>query len=161
MAMDMFLDIKGVKGESRDSKFKEKIDILAWSWGLSNSGSIVSGGGGGGGAGKATFHDLSFVHHIDKASPVLMQACATGVHLKDATITHRKAGKGQQEFLVVKMNDVIITSVTHGGSTDGSYPENVSLAFGKVDLEYRPQNPNGTLGAGVHFKYDIKGNKVG
>ena len=161
MASDIFAKIGDIKGESLDDKHKDEIEVLSFSWGLSNSGSIVSGGGGGGGAGKATFHDLSFVHHIDKASPVLMQACATGVHLKDATITHRKSGKGQQEFLVVKMNDVIITSVTHGGSTDGSYPENVSLAFGKVDLEYRPQNPNGTLGAGVHFKYDIKGNKVG
>jgi type VI secretion system secreted protein Hcp len=162
MATDIFAKIGDIKGESLDDKHKDEIEVLSFSWGLSNSGSIVSGGGGGGGAGKATFHDLSFVHHIDKASPVLMQACATGVHLKDATITHRKAGKGQQEFLIVKMNDVIITSVTHGGSSaDGGYPENVSLAFGKVDLEYKPQNPNGTLGAGIHFKYDIKGNKVG
>ena len=75
--------------------------------------------GSGGGEGKATFHDLSFVHNIDKASPVLMQSCANGAHLKEATITHRKAGKGQQEFLIVKMNDVIITGVTHGGSSDG------------------------------------------
>ena len=67
------------------------------------------GYGSGGGEGKATFHDLSFTHKFDKASPVLMQACATGVHLKEATITFRKAGKGQQEFLVVKMNDVIVT----------------------------------------------------
>ena len=67
--------------------------------------------GGGGGAGKATFQDLSFVHKIDKASPKLLQACATGAHLKEATITHRKAGKGQQEYLIIKMNDVIITGV--------------------------------------------------
>ena len=72
--------------------------------------------GGGGGAGKATFQDLSIVHHIDKASPLLLKACATGTHLKDAIITHRKAGKGQQEYLIVKLNDVIITGVTHGGA---------------------------------------------
>jgi type VI secretion system secreted protein Hcp len=161
MASDIFAKIGDIKGESLDDKHKDEIEVLSFSWGVSNSGSIVSSGGGGG-AGKATFHDLSFVHHIDKASPVLMQACATGVHLKDATITHRKAGKGQQEFLIVKMNDVIITSVTHGGSSaDDGYPENVSLAFGKVDLEYRPQNANGSMGAGVHFKYDIIGSKVG
>ena len=75
--------------------------------------------GGGSGAGKATFQDLALLHRIDKASPMLMRACATGEHLKEATITHRKAGKGQQEFLIVKMNDVIITSVTHaGGATN-------------------------------------------
>jgi type VI secretion system secreted protein Hcp len=130
---------------------------MSWSWGLTNAGPNS-----GGAAGKASFHDLSFVHHIDKASPVLIQACATGVHLKDATITHRKAGKGQQEFLIVKMNDVIITSVTHGGSSaDNGYPENVSLVFAKVDLEYKPQKADGSLDAGLHFKYDIKGNKEG
>jgi type VI secretion system secreted protein Hcp len=62
--------------------------------------------------------------------------------------------------MIVKMNDVIITSVTHSGSSDGSYSENVSLAFAKVDLEYKPQKADGSLDAGVHFKYDIKGNKV-
>ena len=71
---------------------------------------------------------VNFTHNIDKASPVLLQACATGEHIKEATITHRKAGKGQQEFLIIKMNDVIITGVTHGGSGDGGHRENVSLA---------------------------------
>lgn len=160
MASDIFAKIGDIKGESLDSKHKDEIEVLSFSWGVATAGAIASGGGGG--AGKATFHDLSFVHHIDKASPVLMQACATGVHLKEATITHRKAGKGQQEFLIVKLNDVIITGVTHGGnSTDVGYPENVSLTFAKVDVEYKPQRADGTQDAGVHFKYDIKGNKVG
>ena len=160
MASDIFAKIGDIKGESLDDKHKDEVEVLSFSWGVLNSGSIVSGGGSG--AGKATFHDLSFVHDVDKASPVLMQACATGVHLKEATITHRKAGKGQHEFLIVKMNDVIITSVTHGGSSaDNGYPENVSLAFAKVNLEYKPQNADGSMGAGVHFKYDIKGSKVG
>ena len=68
------------------------------------------------GRAKASFHDLSFTHKIDKASPVLMKGCATGQHLKEATITRRKAGKGQQEFLVIKMNDVLITAVTDADS---------------------------------------------
>jgi type VI secretion system secreted protein Hcp len=122
-----------------------------------NSSSV--GPGGGGGAGKATFHDLSIVHIIDKASPKLLQACATGTHLKEATITHRKAGKGQQEFLIIKMNDIIITSVTHGGASGQPAPETVTLAFAKVALEYRPQKDDGTLDAAVHFKYDLKANK--
>ena len=117
--------------------------------------------GGGGGAGKATFQDLSIVHHVDKASPLLLKACATGTHIKDATITHRKAGKGQQEYLIVKMNDVIITGVTHGGAGGQPISESVSLAFAKVDLEYKPQKADGSLDAGIHFKYDLKANKEG
>jgi type VI secretion system secreted protein Hcp len=116
-------------------------------------------GGSGGGEGKASFNDFSFTHNIDRASPVLMQACATGVHIKEATITHRKAGKGQQEFLIFKMNDVIITSVTQTESAEGGHSESVSLAFAKVDLQYKPQKADGSLGAAVHFKYDIKANK--
>jgi type VI secretion system secreted protein Hcp len=157
MASDIFAKIGDIKGESLDDKHKDEIEVLSYSWGVTNTGSMASGSGGG--EGKASFHDLSFTHVVDKATPVLMQACATGVHMKEATITHRKAGKGQQEFMIVKMNDVIITGVSHGGSGDGGHSENVSLAFAKVNIEYKPQKPDGSLDAGVHFKYDIKGQK--
>ncbi len=158
MASDIFAKIGDIKGESLDDKHKDEIEVLSFSWGVTNAG-VISGGGGG--AGKATFQDLSIVHHIDKASPLLLKACATGTHIKDAIITHRKAGKGQQEYLIVKLNDVIITGVTHGGAGGQPFSENVSLAFAKVDLEYKPQKPDGSLDAGIHFKYDLKANKVG
>jgi type VI secretion system secreted protein Hcp len=159
MASDIFAKLGDIKGESLDAKHKDEIEILSFSWGVTNTGSAATGSGAG--SGKATFQDLVVVHNIDKASPDLLRACATGTHLKEATITHRKAGKGQQEFLVVKMNDVIITGVTHGGATGQPYSETVSLAFAKVDLEYKPQNPDGSLDAGIHFKYDLKANKEG
>ena len=159
MATDIFAKIGDIKGESADAKHKDEIEVLSFSWGVINTG--VIGSGGGGAAGKATFQDLTIVHHIDKASPKLLEACATGTHLKDATITHRKAGKGQQEFLIVKMNDVIITGVIHGGTTTEPASETVSLAFAKVDFEYKPQKADGSLDVGIHFKYDLKANKVG
>ena len=158
MASDIFAKIGDIKGESFDDKHKDEIEVLSFSWGVTNAANI---GAGGAGAGRATFHDLSFTHTIDKASPKLLQACATGAHLKEATITHRKAGKGQQEYLIIKMNDIIITGVSLGDNSGGAGSENVSLAFAKVDLEYRPQNPNGTLEPGIHFKFDIKANKDG
>lgn len=158
MASDIFAKLGDIKGESLDSKHKDEIEVLSYSWGVTNAGSM--GHGSGGGEGKATFHDLSFVHNIDKASPVLMQYCATGVHIKEATIVHRKAGKQQHEYLIVKMNDVIITGVTHGGSGDG-HSENVSVSFAKVAVEYKPQKPDGSLDAGVFFKYDLKAQKEG
>jgi type VI secretion system secreted protein Hcp len=157
MAADTFAKLGDIKGESLDDKHKDEIEVLSFSWGVSNAGSM--GYGSGGGEGKATFHDLSFTHKVDKASPVLMQACATGVHLKDGTITVRKAGKGQQEFLVIKMNDVIITSVTHGSAGGDGASENVSIAFAKVAVEYKPQKADGSLDAGIHFKYDLKAQK--
>ena len=156
MATDIFAKLGDIKGESLDDKHKDEIEILSWSWGVTNA---VTVAGTGAGQGKASFNDLSFTHKIDKASPVLMQACATGVHLKEATITHRKAGKGQQEFLVIKMNDVIVTAVMDAEGKGGEGAEAVSLAFAKIDVAYRPQKSDGSLDAGIHFKYDLKANK--
>src|SRR6187402_3730 len=119
MASDIFAKIGDIKGESLDSKHKDEIEVLSFSWGVTNT--APSSSGSGAGAGKATFQDLTIVHNIDKASPGLMQACAAGTHLKDATITHRKSGKGQQEYLIIKMNDIIITGVSHGGMAGQPY----------------------------------------
>jgi type VI secretion system secreted protein Hcp len=159
VAPDIFAKLGDIKGESLDDKHKDQIEILSWSWGLANSGTAAAATGAG--AGKTSFSDLSFTHKLDKASPVLMTRCATGQHLKEATITHRKAGKGQQEFLIIKMSDVIITSVTNGDSDGDSPVESVSLAFAKLDLAYLPQKPDGSLDVGIHFKYDLKANKIG
>jgi type VI secretion system secreted protein Hcp len=159
MASDIFAKIGDIKGESLDDKHKDEIEVLSFSWGVTNPANIKAGGGGG--ASKATFTDLSFLHSIDKASPNLLKACATGAHLKEATITHRKAGKGQQEYLIIKMDDVIVTSVALADSSGVAGSETVSVAFAKVDLEYKPQKPDGSVDAGIHFKFDIKANKVG
>lgn len=160
MAADIFAKLGDIKGESLDSKHKDEVEVLTWSWGVSQTG--ASGTGGGAGTGKASFNDFSFTHRIDKASPNLLKACATGEHIKEATITARKAGKGQQEFLIIKMNDVIVTSVALSSAADTSATaESVALRFAKVDFEYKPQKPDGSLDAGVSFKYDIKANKVG
>jgi type VI secretion system secreted protein Hcp len=160
MASDIFAKIGDIKGESPDDKHKGEIEVLSWSWGVTQSGTMAHGGGGG--EGKANFNDFNFTHHIDKASPVLLKACATGEHIKEATITVRKAGKGQQEFLIIKMADIIITGVAPSGAGDGAATaEHVALQFAKVDLEYKPQKADGSLDAGLHFKYDVKANKEG
>jgi len=160
MASDIFAKIGDIKGESLDSKHKDEVEVLSWSWGVAQSGTMAHGGGGG--EGKASFNDFNFTHHVDKASPVLLKACATGEHIKEATITVRKAGKGQQEYLIIKMSDVIITGVSPSGSGDSaSTAESVALQFAKVELEYKPQKADGSLDAGVFFKYDIKAQKEG
>ena len=158
-ASDIFAKIGDIKGESLDSKHKDEIEVKSISWGIANTGSMQSGSGGG--EGKAVFHDLSFTHYIDKASPVLMQACATGVHYKEGIITHRKSGKGQQEYLIIKMNDVIVTGVSLSEADQAPSGEQVGLKFSKVELSYKPQKADGSLDAAIHFKYDLKANKAG
>ena len=157
MASDIFAKLGDIKGESPDDKHKDEIEVLSFSWGVTSLNDPV---GPGSAAGKPAFQNLSITHSIDKASPLLLKACATGMHLKEATITHRKAGKGQQEYLIIKMNDVLITGVQHGGGGGEGSSETVNLTFAKVDLEYRPQKADGSLDAGLHFKYDLKTNKT-
>jgi|SRR6185503_456854 type VI secretion system secreted protein Hcp len=157
MASDIFIKIGDIKGESGDEKHKDEIEVASWSWGVSQTGTMAHGGGGG--AGKASFQDIHFTHHVDKSSPVLAQACATGTHIKEGLMTVRKAGKGQQEFYTVKLTDILISSVQQSGS-DGVLPtESVSLNFAKIEFDYKPQKADGSLGAAVTFKYDLKANK--
>lgn len=160
MASDLFIRIGDIKGESQDDKHKDEIEMLSWNWGLSQPGSI--GTGGGGGMGKVSFSDLTFTHYVDKATPNLMKACATGQHIKEAKVTIRKSGKTPQEFLLITMSDVFITRVEPSGqSGEAGMSEIVCMQFGKVDLEYKPQKADGSLDSGIHFKYNIKLNKEG
>jgi type VI secretion system secreted protein Hcp len=157
--VDYFLKIDGIPGESTDTKHKDEIVLTSFNMGVSNAGSASSGGGGG--EGKASFHDFNFTHKFDKASPLLMLACASGKHIKDATLTARKAGKAGFEFLFIKMNDVLVTSSQTGASGDDLPTEAVSLAFAKIEVDYKPQKVNGSLGAAITFKWNLQENRQG
>jgi type VI secretion system secreted protein Hcp len=161
MAVDAFLKIDGIKGESTDDRHKDEIDVMSWSWGESQGGALASGGGGG--AGKVQFQDFHFSGNMSKASPKLFLACATGEHIKEATITARKAGdpKGQGlDFMIVKMNDVLISSYQSSGSSGGDFPtDQVSMNFAKIEFSYAAQKSDGTLDAPITAGWDLKLNK--
>jgi type VI secretion system secreted protein Hcp len=160
MAVDYFLKIDGVPGESTDSKHKNEIEVVAFSWGATNQAGLADGGGSG--AGKGQVQDFHFTMRVNKASPKLMLACIKGEHLKTATLTCRKAGKDQQEFLVYKFTDVTVSSFqTGGGSGDATPMDSVSLAFSKFELEYKPEKADGSLGQAMKTGWDLKqGKKV-
>jgi type VI secretion system secreted protein Hcp len=158
MAVDYFLKIDGVPGESADAKHKGEIQLESFSWGETSA----SGGGmgGGGGAGKVQMQDLVVTMLASKASPKLMLGCATGKHYKEAVLTVRKAGKSQQEFLVFKFKDVIVTSYQTGGSAQSDMIlDQASLGFSTIQLDYRPQKADGSLDAAVKAGWDLKQNK--
>ncbi len=142
MAVDMFLSLEGIKGESVDSVHKETIDLLAWSWGMSQSGTTHQGAGGG--AGKANFQDISFTKYVDKSSPDLMYACASGKHIAKAKLTVRKAGEKPLEYMVFELEDIIVSSVSTGGSGgEERLTENCTLNFATVKFEYATQDKKG------------------
>ena len=161
MALDMFMQITtpDAKGESKDTTFKDGIDVLAWSWGLSQSGTFHSGGGGG--AGKANFQDLSFTKYLDNASPTLQLGCANGTHFGKAVLSVRKAGDKPYVYLEITMEKVLISSVSTGGSGgEDRLTENVSLNFAKLEVKYFVQGDSGAVTAGPTYKYDIEANKA-
>jgi type VI secretion system secreted protein Hcp len=155
--MDMFIKIGDVKGESKDASHKEEIDVLAWSWGASNSGSAHVGGGAG--AGKANVQDLSITKYIDKASCDLLLATCNGKHYPTATLVVRKAGETPVEYLTVTMTDVLITSLSTGGSGgEDRLTENVTLNFAKVKVEYKLQDEKGAGKPAGNMTWDIAAN---
>jgi type VI secretion system secreted protein Hcp len=157
MAMDMFIKIGALKGESVDDKHKGEIDVLAWSWGMSNSGSAQTGGGAG--SGKVNVQDLSFTKWIDKSSPDLMLACCNGKHFDKATLVVRKAGETALEYVTINMEDLIITSVSTGGSGgEDRLTENVTLNFAKVKMQYKEQTKTGGVGDQPQMGWDIAAN---
>ena len=171
MAVDMFIKLDDVKGESQDKTHPDEIDVLAWSWGMSQSGTMHTGGGGGGG--KVSVQDLSFTKWIDKSSSVLMDYCSGGKQFKEALLTVRKAGGAEPlEYLKITMGDVIVTSVSTGGSGgEDRLTENVTLNFsdgqdglsaaeagwhqgrrcGRIRLGHRGQRQALTAGHGLPF----------
>lgn len=158
--VDYFLKIDGIDGESQDAKHKKEIQIESWSFGATQSGTHAYGGGGG--AGKVSMQDFHFVSNVNTASPKLFQACASGEHIKNALLTCRKAGKDQQEYLKIKLTDILISSVSHSGSPEGQIvpQEQVSINYAKIQIEYHEQKPDGSLAGAMSGGWDVKANKA-
>src|SRR5262245_26811220 len=141
MAFDAFLKIDDVEGDSDDRNHKGEIDVQSFSWGESQAG--TGGAGGGGGTGRVSFQDFHFTMLVNKASPVLMAACATGKHFKEAKLTCRKGGGGGVEFLTIKMNDILVSSYQTAGNTGDDVPvDEIGLNFAKIELVFSDTKGN-------------------
>ena len=159
MSSDMFLKLTDMDGEAQDAAHSNEIDVLAWSWGLSQSGTTHLGPGGG--SGKVNIQDISITKYVDSSSHSLVQCCCKGTHFDEALLTVRKAGDNPLEYVVIKMEGVIVTSVQTGGSGgEDRLTENVSLNFAKVNFAYTPQMTDGSGDAVKEFGWDIPANEA-
>jgi type VI secretion system secreted protein Hcp len=157
MAVDMFLKIDGCDGESKDDGHPDEIDVLAFSWGMTQSGSMHLSGGGG--SGKVNVQDMSITKYLDKASTVLMQKCCSGKHFPTAVLICRKAGDVPVEYFKVSMEEVLVSSVSEGGGgSEEKQTENISLNFAKVKVEYTPQDSAGSAEGASELGWDIRAN---
>jgi type VI secretion system secreted protein Hcp len=154
--VDYFLKIDGIQGESADKTHKNEIEIESFSWGANQTGTASRGGGMG--AGKVQMQDFHFVMKVNKSSPKLMLACASGEHIKNAILTCRKAGKEQQEYLKITFTDLLVSNYQTNGTGAGDIipMDQIALNFTKVEVEYKEQKPDGTLGGAIKAFYDLK-----
>ena len=159
-AVDYFLKIDGIPGESIDSKHKDEIQLVSWSWGESNSGDMSEGGGGG--SGKVSMSDFNFGMKVNKASPLLLKHCATGDHIAKAVLTARKAGTKGDDFLKYTFTELLVSSYQTGGSAGEVIPvDQITLNFAAIEVEYRPQKPDGSLAGPIKVSYNRKESVAG
>lgn len=158
MAADIFLKVADIKGESRDDKHKDEIEVLSWSWGMSQRGTIQ--GGGSSGHGKADVQDLMITKHIDRSTPILLKSCLNGAHLKDATLTVRRNTGGKAlEYVKIKMKGAVISSInTASSGSDERATEQIGINFAQVEFEYVPAKPDGSPDSSIPITWDLNKN---
>jgi len=158
MAIDSFLKVGTLKGESVVKGFEDQMQILSWGWGMTQTGTTHSAQGGG--AGKVDVQDLQVTKYIDAASPTLALACAKGTHFDTAVLTMRKAGGTALEYVTLTLTDVLVTSYScsEAGGED-MLKDIFSLNFGKFKYSYQPQDNKGAKkGGSIDATYDIAKN---
>lgn len=158
MSVDIFLKLGDIEGDSSDAVHAGEIDVLSWGWGMTQSGTMHSSSGGG--AGRVDVQDISFTKGVDKASPNLIKSCCNGTTFSTATLTVRKAGENPLEYLILELENVLISSVSLGSGGEEQLTENISLNFAKFKYTYTPQTDDGSGDAGIDATYDIRTNEV-
>jgi type VI secretion system secreted protein Hcp len=154
MAIEYFLKLDGITGESASSKHSGEIELHSWSWGASNPTSIH---GTGLSAGKVSISDISISKPVDKGSAKLLELCCTGKHIATGTLTCCKStgDKNPADFLTIKLTEIHIASFQTGGSSGEDIgAESISLAFAKFEYDYKVQGKDGNLTAAGTAKYD-------
>lgn len=157
-AGELFLKLDNVLGESREPGHVGEIDVLSFSFGASQTG--VREAGGRASARRSSLSPIAIVKQVDKSSPKLFLACATGVHFKDAVLTISTGGDKPFEYLVITMSDVLISSY-QVGTSEGAGPatESISFSYSKIEYRYIPRNDAGEPLQPVVVTFDVLKNK--
>jgi len=163
MAFDAFLKIEGIPGESTDDKHREWIEVLSYNFSVTQRPSGSASTAGGASAERATFSDFSVVKTLDKASPKLFEACATGRHIPTVTLELCRAGGDKLKYMEYKLSNVIISMNRPGGTSQAGEAlpqEEIAFNYGKIELAYTQQNrADGSGGGQVASGWNLETNK--
>ena len=157
MAVDFFLKLDGIDGESQDDKHKNEITVMSFSWGASQTTSVS--GSGGSGAGKASLADLSIMKNYDVASAPMYKALLLGTHIKTGVLTAVKSGGDGSPFITISLAELFVTSVQISGSSEVPM-ESVSFSYNEIKTQYAQQDETGKLNVKAAITYNLKANKV-
>lgn len=159
MAVDFFLKLDKIKGESMDATHKDAIDVLGWNWNMRQSGTTHLGPGAG--SGKVDVGDIEITKYVDMSTHELLKSCASGKHIAEGELIVRKAGENPLEYMKIKMTDILVSSYSTGGSPDGMdrIMETVTLNFAKYEMTYASQKQDGSKGPEGTAGFDIAQNK--
>jgi len=142
MAVDYFLTLDGIQGESEDNDHKNDIQILSWSWGGSQTSSVA--GTGGSGAGKVSLSDFSIMAYFDKSTPKFFKSICAGTHIKTGTMNAIKAGSDGKPYLKVDFKELFVTSLQISGSSE--VPSvSISFSYNEIKIDYSTQNEQGNV----------------
>lgn len=161
MALDIHLKIEGIDGESQNSYHPNEIDVLNWSWGLTQSGTSHLGPGAG--SGKVNVNDMHFSKYVDKSTANLIKSACLGTHIASATLTVSKAGgDAPVDYVKIDFKEVLVSSYSTGGSADGldRVVEQISFNFAQFVFTYTPQDETGIGGAAIPVGFNIAQGKL-
>ncbi len=156
-APECFLKVDGVAGESADARHRSESELTGWTLGVASTGSMATGAGGS--AGRAEFHPLKVSQRIDRAIPPLVGLAASGQPVPSVTLACRRPGRDAADYLKIALTDVLVTGVRLTETADAPPSAEVSLSYGKIVIEYRPQMPDGSVGPPVVTGWDIRANR--
>ena len=142
MAVDYFLTMTGVQGESQNESFTNQIQLLSWSWGASNMSSVS--GTSGSGAGKVDLSDFSCMTNFDKSTPTFFKNITKGTHVATGTLSALKAGGGNTPYLKVNFTEIFITGLQMSASSEAP-SVSVSFTYAQIQIDYSVQDANGNL----------------
>jgi type VI secretion system secreted protein Hcp len=157
MAVDYYLKLDGVQGESADATHKDEIQIMSWSWGASQVSSVA--GTGGSGAGKADLSDFSIMTYFDKSTPKFFKSICAGTHIKNGTMSAIKSGADGKPYLKVDFGELFVSSLQISGSSE--IPTvSLSFTYNTIKIDYSVQDDSGNLKSTGPIQYSTKENKL-
>lgn len=162
MAIDVYLQIEGIKGESKDERHKDWIECESVHWGLNQPGSTVASTGGGHTIGRTEMDDITLSKLADLSSPILAQHCAMGKTIPKARFEFMRAdGNGKPiKYFEIEVSNVLIAAMHPSIEIGGLLREQISLKFSKVNWKYTQQMTGGGAGGSTVGGWDLAANKV-